>query len=290
MLIAFVLVVATVVLAAGWLGVRRQQAALADRLHRLTDAARDAETVRPHAAAPDLPLPVEQYLQMALPPGTRVSLVRLRQTGVLRTDATSDRWMPFEAEHVASAGAPGFVWNARVRVAPLVHVRVRDAYVEGRGSGHVALLSAFTVGEDAGTPEMNAGALHRYLAEAVWYPAALVPSDRLAWEGIDARAARATLTDRGTTVSLDFRFNEAGEVTGIYTPARWGTFDGGYAQAAWEGRFRDYAERDGLRVPTEGEVGWYIGGEWRMVWKGRITAFERLPSGSHPLATDTSGG
>ena len=68
------------------------------------------------------------------------------------------------------------MWNARVEVAPLLHVRVCDALVEGRGSGHVSLLSAFTVSSDSGTPEMNAGSLHRYLAEAVWYPVALLPS------------------------------------------------------------------------------------------------------------------
>jgi uncharacterized protein DUF6920 len=50
----------------------------------------------------------------------------------------------------------------------LLHVRVRDSLVEGRRSGQVSQLSAFTVSEDAETPEMNSGSLHRYLAEAVW--------------------------------------------------------------------------------------------------------------------------
>src|SRR5688572_7450692 len=42
------------------------------------------------------------------------------------------------------------------------------------GSGHVGLLSAFAVSAAAATPEMNSGSLHRYLAEAVWYPTALL--------------------------------------------------------------------------------------------------------------------
>jgi hypothetical protein len=32
--------------------------------------------------------------------------------------------------------------------------------------------------------------------------------------------------------------------------------------------------RDGIVVPSEGDVGWYVGNEWHAVWKGRITRFE----------------
>ena len=117
---------------------------------------------------------------------------------------------------------------------------------------------------------MNSGALHRYLAEAVWYPTALLPSAKLRWSPIDDNAALATLTDNGITVSLEFRFNATGEVAGIYSPARWGAFDGGYKQVPWEGHFLEYQSRGGIVVPSEGEVGWYSGGKWRPVWKGRI--------------------
>jgi hypothetical protein len=187
--------------------------------------------------------------------------------------------MSFEAEHIVVPPATGFVWNARVRVAPLTHVRVRDALLEGRGSGQVSLLSAFTVSADTDTPEMNSGSLHRYLAEAVWYPTALLPSPTLRWTEIAATRSLATLTSHGVTVSLEFRFAETGEVTGIYTSGRWGTFPGGYRQIPWEGHFREYRNRDGVFVPTEGDVGWYVDKEWRDVWKGRIIAFESQTGG-----------
>ena len=96
--------------------------------------------------------------------------MHISQIGTLRTDPKSERWMSFSAEHFVVPPATGFVWDARVNVAPLVHVRVRDSLIEGRGAGLVSFLSAFTVGGDAGTPEMNSGSLHRFLAEAVWYP------------------------------------------------------------------------------------------------------------------------
>lgn len=73
---------------------------------------------------------------------------------------------------------------------------------------------------------------------------------------------------------LEFRFGDTGEVTGIYTPARWGTFGGRYHQRPWDGHFRNYQDRGGIRVPLEGDVGWYVEGAWHAVWRGTITSFE----------------
>lgn len=229
----------------------------------------------------ELPASVTKYLRLVLRPGEpRIELGSLEQTGRLRTDGTSVRWLPFDAKHVVAPPATGFVWSARVQLGPLLHVRVRDALVAGEGSGHVSLLSAITVASDGATYEVNSGSLHRYLAEAVWYPTALLPSPALRWSDIDETRALATLTDHGVTVSLEFRFNKAGEVAGIFTPARWGSFDGAYKQVPWEGHFRKYEEIGGMLVPSEGEVGWYVDGEWQSVWEGRITdaTYELTPS------------
>ena len=259
-----------------WVASRRQRSELSAAVDRLRRAGAEQPTTAPSGNPYDdgLPPPVARYLRLALPQATHIQEVRIKQTGTLRTDVNSERWMPFEAEHIVVPPAVGFVWNARVSVAPLIHVRVRDALVEGRGSGQVSLLSAFIVSASADSPEMNSGSLHRYLAEAVWYPTALLPSASLKWTAIDAARALATLTDRGVTVSLEFRFADTGEVSGIYTPGRWGTFPGGYRQVPWEGHFRDYRNRNGVLVPMDGDVGWYVDDEWRIVWKGSVAAFE----------------
>ena len=220
-----------------------------------------------------VPAPVGRYLRFALPAPKQIQEVRLTQRGTLRTGVTSSRWLPFEAEHVVIPSSTRFEWNARVRLAPMLRLHVRDALVDGKGSGAVKLMS-FTVSAAADTPEMNSGSLHRYLAEAVWYPTALLPTAALTWTAIDDARALATLTSHGLTESLEFRFADTGEVTGIYTPARWGKFAEGYRQVPWEGHFRDYRDRNGVVVPTEGDVGWYAQGEWHAVWRGSITAYE----------------
>ena len=259
-----------------WIGARHQQRTLSDQIDRLIRSGRaDSDAAAPGPDRLDtVPAVVSRYLRLALGTTQQIQEVRITQTGTLRTDVRAERWMPFEAEHIVVPPAAGFVWNARVRISPLVYVRVRDALIDGEGSGQVSLFSAFTVSAAANTPEMNSGSLHRYLAEAVWYPTALLPGPHLRWTGIDATRALATLTDHGISVSLEFRFGNAGEVTGIYTPGRWGTFPDGYKQVPWEGYFRGYQERDGVHVPTEGEVGWYVDNAWHSVWKGTVTGFQ----------------
>jgi hypothetical protein len=274
MLVVLSLVVVAVV--AMWIGTRGQRSGLTADAERLICAgsAHAASVAIGDDALRDLPPPVARYLRLALPFRKAIQEVRITQTGTLRTDATAERWMAFEAEHLAVPPATGFLWNARVRAAPLLHVRVRDALIDGIGSGQVSLMSAVTVSAVTGGLEMNSGSLHRYLAEAVWYPSALLPSSRLQWTPIDATKALATLTNGRASVSLEFRFGESGEVTGIYTPARWGTFAGGYKQRPWEGHFRNYRDHNGVIVPTQGEVGWYIDDEWRVVWKGTVAAYQ----------------
>lgn len=228
------------------------------------------------AEATDLPAPVARYLQLALGATPAPDTVEMRQHGTLRTDETTERWMPFSAVHRIRPQACGFVWNARIDAAPLLHLRVLDSLVRGRGEGRVILQSLLTIARDGGTPPMDAGSLHRFLAEAVWYPWALRPGPALRWTPVDERRARATLSCHGTTVSLDFIFGDDGLVRAIHTPARWGRFDGHFEQLPWEGHFDRYTRRGGVQLPDAGEVGWVRDGELRLVWRGTIDDYRLI--------------
>jgi hypothetical protein len=272
--IKIALLVAALAAAAVWLAQLWQQRALAAMVNTVE---RSAKARKPREAGvlsiDSLPPPVARYLNHALSTEKRRLVVaRYRQVGTLRTDTRSERWMNFTASQVISPSLSEFVWDARVSVIPLLHLRVIDSFVGGCGAGQVALLSAVPIGSAGGTMEMNSGSLHRFLAEAVWYPTALLPSSALSWEPVDDARALATLTHSAISVSLEFRFNQRDEVESIYIPGRWGSFDGGYKQVAWEGKFRDYAKRDGLLVPTRGEVGWYTDGDWGSVWRGSVVS------------------
>lgn len=220
---------------------------------------------------PALPAPVSRYLRRALASRPRAPRrLTLRQHGRLRTAADARRWMSFTATQQVAPAGPGFVWDARVRIAPLLHVAVLDALIDARAEADVRLMSAWRVAHDAGTPELHAGALHRFLAEAVWYPWALLPRAALSWQAVDARRALATLRAGASAVALEFRFGTEGEVMGVHTPARWGRFGGAWRQVAWEGRFADWHDAHGLWLPRRGEVGWYHEGRLEPVWQGEV--------------------
>ena len=289
----FLLASAGVAVSAGaavFAGRRREAATLANLLDRLGKDGLRLRRIEPglvdEVSIDGLPEPVKRYFRHVLAQGQPlIRSVTLRQSGWLRTDIRAARWFPFTADHLVVPPAKGFVWNAKVGTPLATHVRVLDSYISGSGAGRVSLLSAFPIASEANVPELNAGELHRYLAEAVWYPTALLPQAGVGWTPIDSHAATATLAAGGTTVSLEFRFNEIGEVTGIYSAGRFGRFAGAYRQIPWEGHFRGYRPIVGMRVPSYGEVGWYeddelreepgepMRGELRLVWKSDIVDF-----------------
>lgn len=272
MRLVLMLVLALLAIVAGGVGTglwREAQVTRKASAALLADAGRAPSVVAPADAG--LPPPVARYLQRALGDAPRaIRVARLSQSGELRTGVKARTWTDFSAEQLVVPAAPGFVWNARVAMPLGAHVRVLDSYVAGVGAGRVSVMSAMASTAEAAAPELNSGALHRYLAEAVWYPTALLPQAGVRWSPISERAALATLEDRGTTVELEFRFDEDGDVVAIHSPGRWGRFDGAYRQVAWEGRFKDHRVVDGVRVPGYGEVGWYEGKTWQPVWRGRL--------------------
>ena len=225
----------------------------------------------------DLPPPVHRYLSKVLPTDSHaISKVKLLQHGRIRTHTDKDHWLSFSAEHVVAPLVKGFIWNARVTLPKLpsaTHIQVIDSYLNGCGSGSVNVFSAFTVADAANEAELNSGALHRYLAEAVWYPTALLPQFGVHWTAKDDHSAVATLTDLGTSVSLEFRFNEADEVVTVYTPERFRCTAGVYQQTAWEGHFKNYQRHQGFLLPTQGEVGWYDEDKLKLVWLGQVSNF-----------------
>lgn len=221
-----------------------------------------------------LPAPVQRYLRLSLQNGQpRVVRVRLQQAGRLRTGVESPQWLDFTAEEIMAPEARGFVWDARLQLMPLLHAGIRDIYVDGVGDGRVALLSAITMSADHDSRDLNSGELYRLLAEAPWNPTLLLPSADIAWKAIDDRRAEATLTHGGETVTIEFRFNDAGEVASVYAAERPRSYGTTYVATPWEGRFTRYVTVDGMRVPSSGEVGWWVEGRWQPVWQGTVQRF-----------------
>ncbi|WP_225336570.1 DUF6544 family protein [Halomicrobium urmianum] len=229
-------------------------------------------TFEPDAVA-HLPDPVRRYFETVLEAGrTSVASVRLEQRGEFRLGGRSGSWKPMRATQHYGVDPPGFVWDATIDVAPLVPVRVVDAYERGHGSLRACLLSTIPVADADPGPEMNEAELQRYLAEAVWFPTALLPGAGVEWAAVDDRSARATLRDRGTTASLVFHFDDDGLVERVTAAERYRQEDDDYAP--WTGRFGDYQRIDGRLIPTEASVEWNLPDGNLPYWRAVVTTVE----------------
>lgn len=136
---------------------------------------------------------------------------------------------------------------------------------------HASVLGVWPLIDVEGTTDIDAGSLQRYLAEAAWLPTALLPEQGVAWTPLDDTSARATITAGDTTVSLDFFFGEDALIRRVFSEARPRLVDGKSVPTPWEGRFSDYEERDGMTIPTRGEVAWMLPAGRQVYWRGEIT-------------------
>ena len=204
-----------------------------------------------------LPAPVQRYFRAALKDGQPIiTAVTIDMAGTFNMSPTGEQWKPFTSRQRVITRRPGFLWDARVRVLPGVTVRVVDSYIVGNGLLHATVQGLFTVADMRGGGEIARGELMRWFAEVAWYPTALLPSQGVRWEAVDDHSANATIVDGPLSLTLLFRFNDAGLIGSFRAEARGGMVGKKMVMAPWEGIWSNYQTRDGVQVPFTGEVAW----------------------------------
>lgn len=212
-----------------------------------------------------LPHPVRRYLEVTRASGLPVPrLARLRQRGRIR--AAADRpWMRFDSEQVYFTDPPAFLWFARARVAPAVHVFVRDGFVDATGRMLVKALGLLTVANPRG-PELDQGAGLRYWGEVLCFPEA-VQDPHLRWEPLDERNARVRVRQDGLELEATVEFGPEGYPVATHA-RRYRDEGGGRASLTpWTGRSLDWKVIDGRLFPARWESIWHLG-------TGDLTAVE----------------
>ena len=245
-------------------------------------AARVTPSVRVFDAAEleGLPEPVQRYFRTVLKDGQPiVAAVSVEHRGSFNMSTSGEQWKPFTSTQRVVTQRPGFVWDARIAMLPGLAVHVHDAYVAGEGILHPAILGLFTLADVRGGGAVAEGELMRYFAEAAWYPTALLPSQGVRWTAVDERSARATLVDGPLGPTLLFRFNDDGLIDSVRAEARGRTVGREIVMTPWQGRWSDYREHGGMRVPFSGEVAWLLPQGTKPYWRGTVTAlsYEFVP-------------
>ena len=203
-----------------------------------------------------LPTPVVRYFRAVLTEGQPIiAAANIALAGSFNMSATAKQWKPFTSRQQVVTRRPGFLWDAQISMLPGLKVRVVDSYIAGSGLLHAAIFGLYTMAEMRGGGEIARGEFMRFFAEAPWYPTALLPSQGVRWEALDDRSANATMADGPLTLTLLFRFDDAGLIDSFRAQARGGAVAGKeMLMLPWEGSFSNYQQRDGMRVPFTGKV------------------------------------
>ena len=220
-----------------------------------------------------LPAPVQRYFRAVLKEGQPiVSALTIEMAGTFNMSATGEQWKPFTSRQRVVTRRPGFLWDAQVSMLPGLAARVVDGYIAGEGMLHAAVLGLFTVVDVHGGGEIARGELMRFFAEAAWYPTALLPSQGVRWEAVDDRSANATIVEGPLTLTLLFRFNDAGVIDSVHAEARGAVVGKQMVVIPWEGSWSNYQARDGMTVPITSEAAWLRPEGRKPYFHGTITS------------------
>jgi len=196
----------------------------------------------------DLPEPVQRYFRRVLKEGQPIiSYVRLTHTGKFKT-GLDKKWINIKGEQYYTTDTPGYIWKGTT-----TYFTARDFYIGERGGLIVTLLSMFNILDKSGS-SFDQGELLRWLAEGVWFPTALLPSERLQWSVVDNSHAKLVFNYK--ELSLDFlvTFNSGGEIVEMKTQ-RYLDKD---RLETWICKIHNYEWINNVKIPTQCEVSWRL--------------------------------
>jgi hypothetical protein len=163
-----------------------------------------------------------------------------------------------------------FEWRAAFGPNPLVRMIVVDRYRDGEGSLSAKVWGLIPSSRSSG-PDSNRGEAMRYLAELPWVPHAIAANPALSWRELGDGSVEVSTLVGGKAASVQLALDESGLIrtaagvrprlagkTGVDTP--------------WVGRFGDYVELGGVRVPGSAEVSWELPEGPFTYWRGEVTS------------------
>ncbi|NET35994.1 MAG: hypothetical protein F6K19_28865 [Cyanothece sp. SIO1E1] len=195
-----------------------------------------------------LPMPVQRYFRYALREGQAyIKQLSIKHGGQFRTSAKQG-WKNIRGEEYFTCSPPGFLWSGKLGWASAI-----DKYINGKGNLIVKIASLIPVVNAKGKAA-DQGEFLRWLAEAVWYPTALLPSENLSWHPIDEQSAKVLYHDEHIQVEGVFYFNELGQIT--HFKARRYMEDDRLEE--WTTYCQDYREVNGMHIPFYAEAVWNL--------------------------------
>ena len=219
----------------------------------------------------DLPAPVAAFARRGLLADTpRAGVLTLTQAAEMAQNP-GQGWQGISAHQVIGTTTSGFVWHAWQSRGWLTLVRVIDAFTRGKGQLQVRLLGSIPVAREAGVLADHSEAM-RYLAELPWAPDAIALNREIEWRVLESGEVEVRLAMQPEDAVVRFTLDAQGDFAVMHARARYaGMQEGVPVFKDWEGRFTEYAEIGGRRIPLRGEVGYVVDGTYQPYWRGQVT-------------------
>jgi hypothetical protein len=209
-----------------------------------------------------LPEPIQKWLKVSGIIGKpAIQSVYMSQKYQIKLKPEQKNWYPAFAEQYATVIDPAFVWQAEIKMMPVISAFGRDKFINGEGEMDFKLLSVFAVANDGPNPQINEAALQRFLGEMVWYPSAAL-SNYVVWKDLGPQTAKATMTLKSLSGSGIFTFDEVGHVRS-FSALRYQGSGPDAKRSEWTVNITSTKEFEGIMVPSSGEVTWKLeSGDW----------------------------
>ena len=195
-----------------------------------------------------LPEPVQKYFKLVLKEGQPyINYVRLKHDGKFKPGLDKE-WVAIKGEQYFTTEKPGFIWKGKTSM-----FTARDSYIAEEGRLVVNILSLFKVADGKGA-NYNQGELLRWLAESVWFPTNLLPSENVQWLPIDNLSAKLTFNYNDLSLFFIVRFNNTGGIAEMETKR----YLDEKKISTWICKMEKYNEINGIFIPTEAEAFWRL--------------------------------
>jgi len=165
-----------------------------------------------------------------------------------------------------------YMKNKNFQLMPMEAI---DSYIHGKGNMKVNLFYLFPVANSAGK-QIDQAELVTMLAETIFVPNYAL-QHYIKWEVIDDLAIKGTITDRGTSASGTFYFNESFEIIRFETHDRFFSGSKGkYEKIRWTVLVGPYINHNGKRFPQTFKAVWNIENGDYEYFKGEIDSIDFL--------------
>lgn len=213
-------------------------------------------------AISQLPQTIQNWLKASGAFGKeKVQKIVLTQDFKMKLNPEQKNWYHANARQVFNVNLPAFVWTVDLKMNPLIHIRGRDKFFEGKGEMEMRMNGLIPLGKETGF-RIDEGTLQRFLGEIVWFPSAAT-NDYIQWQAIDKQSATASMTYRDTKASGTFYFGDDG-LFERYTAMRFKGNESDAKKYLWEIKVLENKSFNGVIVPSKCEAIWHLDeGLWK---------------------------